>query len=136
MTVGFKFFNADESVGLDSSTNFTKLIYIEYFDRTFNGTRSIPDFDLNKGVFSILMTHHKGNFNQFPGPALIFDSGNTLADDADGSGAGSFTTCDPTSQPGLVWDNSTKILTLSPKIVSDPQLAGMGDYYIRAYHYK
>ena len=136
MTVGFKFFNADESVGLDLFTNFTKLIYIEYFDRTFNGTRSIPDFDDQKGVFSILMTHHKGNFVAFP--TTVNDSGSTLADTA-GSGNSSFgvfTTCDPTSQPSLAWDNTSKILTLSPSTSSDPQIAGVGDYYIRAYHYK
>jgi len=135
MTVGFKFFNADESVGLDLFTNFTKLIYIEYFDRTFNGTRSIPDFDDQRGVFSILMTHHKGTFVQFP--TSTNDSGSTLADNAGAGGyAGTFTACDPTSQPSLVWNDTSKILTLSPSTSSDPQLAGVGDYYIRAYHYK
>jgi len=134
MTVGFKFFNADESVGLDLFTNFTKLIYIEYFDRTFNGTRSIPDFDDQKGVFSILMTHHKGTYVSFP--TTTNDSGSTLADNDGSSGVTHFTTCDPTSQPNLAWNNTSKILTLSPSAGSDPQLAGVGDYYIRAYHYK
>jgi len=134
MTVGFKFFNADESLGLDLFSNFTKLIYIEYFDRTFNGTRNIPDFDDQRGVFSILMTHHKGTYVSFP--TTTNDSGSTLADNDGSSGVIYFTTCDPTSQPNLDWNNTSKILTLSPSTGSDPQLAGVGDYYIRAYHYK
>ena len=135
MTVGFKFFNADESVGLDLFTSFTKLIYIEYFDRTFNGTRSIPDFDDQKGVFSILMTHYKGAFVGFP--TTTNDSASTRADNDGLSGdSNGFTTCDPTSQPSLAWNNTSKVLTLSPSTSSDPMLAGVGDYYIKAYHYK
>ena len=116
MSVGLQTFNADGSIGLDSLSRPPRLIFFEMFDYDFTGTRYVPGFDDTKGFITANLGYHK--YSRF---AL------TQADNSDDLDQDVFMAFDAVSLPTLFWNNTTKVLDISPaapKPNGDGGLAG------------
>jgi hypothetical protein len=128
VTYGLQLFGPDGSLRLDSDETFTRLVAVHSFAWDFTGTVSVPDFDDQKGLFFVNSVLAKVDYVS---KVTLPDSHTPLRAYQDSLSAvdGSF--------PTVHWNNTTKVLTLSPVVwppgwsTYDPS-----DYSIVFIHYR
>ena len=104
MSMGLQTYNADGSIGLNSLSRPPRLIFFEMFDYDFTGTRNVPSFDDTKGFISVSLGLHKARGYPY------FDN----VPDSTVMGANTYIWFDGISLPTLNWNNTTKLLNISP----------------------
>jgi hypothetical protein len=139
MTVGFETRRADGSVNISTRDGIARLIYSEFFDHDFNGTRHVPAFDDERGVIQILLSTFK-IANTPAGPGTTFTPRTRVPD---ATPIGGFPSVQPrlsnfSSLPSLHWSNADKILTLTPASSWDPYFhtSARADYVVQMVHYR
>jgi hypothetical protein len=110
MSYGFEFRDADGNIRLSVTEAMPRVIHEERVAHDFSGTFSVPAFDSDQGMFYIT-----------PAAYIWYDS--TGRDTV---------VVNPFRGPSLSWDNSTKVMTVTP--VSLPAGFPLGtspaDYWI------
>jgi hypothetical protein len=108
MAHGFRTVNANGSIGIDSTETACRFVAQVAFLRNFNGTISVPDFDINRGGYTVTMTNVKYN-NAFFGDGQDDKSNRP---------------------PTTSWNNSTKLLSVTT------YSSTMSDWRVLFLHYK
>jgi len=111
MSYGFKTWNGNGLVGIDSTEVAVRYVATVLFERTFSGTISVPDFDSNRGSFYLNPYTYKWNLSN---NTLVAESTNTATGiievehsyRADGG-------LRTNPRPTLSWNNSTKLLSVT-----------------------
>lgn len=128
MSYGFKSWNEDSTVAIDSTEVAVRFVATVFVERNFSGTLNIPNFDSNRGKF--IVTYYYLKFN-FATDVRVADSTPLTTQFVDvmnqfGTEGNRFSSTPPT----LVWDNTAKTLSVTP---NSPVLA---DFQITFIHYK
>ena len=132
MAYGFKTVNANGSIGIDSTETACRFVAQVSFLRNFNGTISVPDFDINRGGYTVTMTNLKFQFISQLGPSRAAD--NTSMPQKDGvqpiclfgDSAGRFSNVPPTTS----WNNTAKLLSVTT------YSGTLSDWRVLFLHYK
>jgi hypothetical protein len=132
MAYGFKTVNANGSIGIDSTETACRFVAQVSFLRNFNGTISVPDFDINRGGYTVTMTNFKFQYiYQLGGPRASNTAPMPQSDGVEpmclfGNSADRFTNLPPTTS----WNNTTKLLSVTT--YSDT----LSDWRVLFLHYK
>lgn len=124
MTYGIRLKNADGKDVLNGRQTLPRVVYRIAIGRDFSGTKGpYADFDENRGAISITPNSFRYNIR-------------TKARTSEGAGLnGPFVWgVNPFSVPSLVWNNSTKILTVTP--AQDYNNSFKSDWLVHMIHYK
>ena len=129
MAHGFRTVNANGSIGIDSTETACRFVAQVAFLRNFNGTISVPDFDINRCGYTVTMTNVK--YNNLSGvrvsdttPMPASDFTNVRAFFGDGQD-------DKSNRPPTTsWNNSTKLLSVTT------YSSTMSDWRVLFLHYK
>lgn len=131
MPYGVRFFRNTGAASLEDDETFNRLVHSEKISEGFDGTISIPDFDSDKGLFTI--SYYLSKFR--------IDSDTRVSDSTSWSSQDYLHPHEhPVSLPSLNWDNSTKVMTISPQsLPSDWTRTGSdnnADYLLMFFHHR
>jgi hypothetical protein len=105
MSHGIQFFTSSGQLVIEADETFTRVIYSEKKLSNFNGTISVPNFNDTKGMFYV--SYYALKVNNVTRVAL---ADNTLFTSSEFVNIG----INPHALPNLIWNNTTKLLTVTP----------------------
>jgi hypothetical protein len=107
MAYGFEAYRPDGSTMVSTKSGVARIIFATDKDANFSGNISVPAFDSNLGYFSFSMYPFYYSYN-FDGYRFFDDSAN-FSQIGESAVAQCFN-----RGPNLSWNNSTKILSVTP----------------------
>lgn len=126
MTYGIRLKNADGKDVLNGRQTLSRVVYRIAISRNFSGTKGpYDDFDENRGAISITPNSFRYD---------VGASGNPRVGEGAGLNGQFVWGVNPFSVPDLVWDNNTKILTVTP--AQDYNNSHKSDWLVHMIHYK
>lgn len=126
MPYGVKIFGPGGVLRLDEDETFTRVVATVKRNFNFSGTVSVPDFDDTKGMFHV--SYFINKFNDTSGKLADNKAPMVLLDKL---------TFEATSLPTLNWNNTTKLLAISPVVWPSGWTAiNASDYLITFIHYR
>lgn len=128
MAYGFQTFNADGTIGLDATETALRFIGSSLIVPAFSGNISMPNFDSNRGSYSISAYYFKYNYINNTRVADTASMGGQYRAIVSMLGNEELPTR-RNSFPILSWNNSTKLLTVTPN-------GGKSEFRIIFYHHK
>ena len=128
MSYGVKIFGPGGVLRLDEDETFTRVVATVKQNYDFTGTFSVPDFDDTKGLFHV--SYFINKFDVAVDAALP-DSTTPLDPLTD------YLVFEMTSLPSLSWNNTTKLMTVSPVVwPSGWTQLNKSDYVVTFIHYR
>lgn len=125
MAYGMEIVNADGTIGFSTQDTALTLVAVISKNYDFTGIVSIPTFDDLRGTLIVTFDINKRY------------SLDTTPLDVGGTSPGPITPeVNRRSVPNLNWDNTTKLLTISPAATGDPSYTRDSDYRVLFFHYK
>lgn len=127
MAYGVKIFGPGGTLRLDDDEAFTRVVATVKKNYDFSGTFSVPDFDDTKGLFHVSYLINKFDIS----------SNTAIPDNTSPLGAFDNFAFDITSLPTLSWNNTTKVMTVSPVVwPTGWTIWNKSDYVITFIHYR
>lgn len=115
---GFRTFKSTGDSSLEPYETFARLLHIEYKSFNFSGTFSLPSFDDTKGIFVVDYDMCKVSIAS---DTKLAD--NTAFNDYIGVTSHGY------GLPGLLWNNTTKIMTVTPASLPSGFIDRYATYY-------
>lgn len=127
MAYGFEIYDTSGVLALDSDISTVRIVHSEFCIWNFSGNISVPNFDSTKGEYYIrphivAAAHPTDTTPSVPllttGTNYDYDFEGTLTSTGGFHGAGYWLSFQNNNKPTLSWNNSTKLMSVTPPSVS------------------